>query len=135
MSALVTGWMPADTPPVRVGVYEVSDHDDDRMPCQWFAYWDGKKFCYRYCSEPQSAFDCRDIKTCLPPLVKWRGIRRWVLAMTSSRGTGYLIYATSCGVGHLSQDLLQAIGFDSEAEANAYRLKLRDPSGIVAVLP
>lgn len=68
----MTPWFPADVTPVHVGVYEVDDHDG--MGGQWWAYWDGKKFCYRCHFDWQDAFDKRNEKTDCPALTSWRGL-------------------------------------------------------------
>ena len=72
-----TDWFPAEVTPTREGVYEVADDGGgplDRL--RWYAYWNGKRFCYRTSfDDPQQAFERRDFDTKLPALTKWRGLK------------------------------------------------------------
>lgn len=72
MKPKLTPWFPAHMPPEHKGVYEVEDSDEIEGP--WYAYWDGKRFGYRYWKSPKSAEIHMDDKTCCPALAKWRGL-------------------------------------------------------------
>ncbi len=52
----LTPWFPADVKPVRKGVYQVEDEEDENFPGQTFGYkhWDGSIFGL-FCSDPTSA--------------------------------------------------------------------------------
>lgn len=71
MSKKLTPWFKGDAKPKHIGVYEVDDKDG--ISGNWFAYWDGAKFCYRS-TTPEDAYRERCFSTDCKPLVKWRGL-------------------------------------------------------------
>ena len=69
----LTEWYPADIKPVRKGVYNVLDYDNENS--SWYSYWDGVKFNY-YSYKVDRAFKYRFDVGCGSKTVKWRGISR-----------------------------------------------------------
>lgn len=76
----LTEWHDKGVKPVHVGVYEVRDAANSDYTA--YAYWDGKKFCFRtFAAIRKDAQSCideaykkRNDFTCLPKLTKWRGL-------------------------------------------------------------
>ncbi|WP_321913551.1 hypothetical protein [Paraburkholderia sp. J11-2] len=78
--SIFTEWFPKGVKPTREGVYEVADEGDYSLflleRFQWYAYWNGKRFCYRASDVPAHAFESREYPTDLPALTKWRGLAK-----------------------------------------------------------
>lgn len=117
---LLTEWFGPDAPPVRVGVYEVDD--EDGIDGRWFSYWDGRKFGFR-AEDPAEAADCRHVHTDCARLVRWRGVRRWVVTSKSNFDPERVVYL----VEHPSEvpcwryELDDSVAsFDSKEAATAY---------------
>lgn len=73
MKNKLTPWFPIETPPVRVGVYNVSCHAH-RQTGHWYAYWDGRWFGFYYQSAQAAADGVR--RTCRDATASWRGIAK-----------------------------------------------------------
>lgn len=71
----LTPWFPMATPPVRVGVYNVSCITKNQSGI-WYSYWDGKSFNW-YTYKPKDAFNEKNEGTGAGPSTKsWRGISK-----------------------------------------------------------
>ena len=68
----LTPWFPETVKPMRVGVYQVKL--DWFNPRDWYAYWNGKRFCYRSSTGPDDALRARYCETALPRIAIWRGL-------------------------------------------------------------
>ena len=68
----LTEWFPNSTKPIRKGVYQVKGVVFSWLP---YAYWNGKRFCYRAESVDRAHF-MKDEYTDAPESAQWRGIAK-----------------------------------------------------------
>jgi hypothetical protein len=117
----VTDWIPCTTPPVRDGAYEVQSAPGGRFGKDLAIYEDGR---WRW----PDGLDSHGLNN-YPDQFVWRGRRMWVLARETTHSKSGITYlqripkwGKRAGVPHWHFDLAEAMGFDSELDADIFRL-------------
>lgn len=122
----LTDWIPCTTPPVREGEYEVESVVYGQKP--WRATYRDGKWCTAEDGHFNPAGTLMGDTMQYPDRYRWRGVRRWVLVRPSSLDKSKLAYLQKIptrgrrvGIPHFHYDLEQAMGFDTKAQAEAFR--------------
>lgn len=68
----LTDWFPPEVKPVHVGVYETQSARF--MDDTWYAYFDGKRWGYCTCTNPEDAFEYRNRQHFRDSDSPWRGL-------------------------------------------------------------